>query len=262
MLIDAHTHLDRFALENPRALLSAVGEIRGHRIVTVSNSMDADSYRHNRKIAGQCPWIVPVFGVHPWNAPACADRLQDLDSLIERSPILGEIGLDRRFIDDPAQYPAQAKVFEYLLAKAQAQDKIVILHTAGAERETLEALEACGNRRVVVHWYAGPLDVFAKMAEKGFYFTVGPEVWHSDHIRKIAREIPPDRLLSETDNPGGPQWLTGKPGTPLLIRDVVRGIAEARKSTVREIEEAIQKNFLELVRGDSGLADIRDRMEQ
>ncbi len=261
MLIDAHSHVDRYALDNRHALLSAVREIRDEKILTVSNSMDAESYERNLEIARDCPWIIPVFGIHPWNASKFADRLRDLDPLIEQSPIIGEIGLDHRFIDDPAQYPAQGKVFEYLLSKAKAQNKIVILHTAGAERETLEALEEYGNRRVVVHWYSGPFDLFIKLAERGCYFTVGPEVSHSEYIQRIAREIPQDRLLSETDNPGGSKWLTGKPGNPSLIREVVRGIAEARKSTVRKIEETIQGNFLELTVPDFNLSNIRDWMK-
>jgi TatD DNase family protein len=262
MLIDAHSHLDRYDLVDGRALASAVGEIREHGIFTVGNSMDVESYKRNVDIAADCPWILPVFGIHPWNAAAYADSLEDLDPLIEQSPILGEIGLDRRFIEDPAQYPAQDNVFAYLLSKAKAQDKIVILHTAGAEAETLKALDACGSRRVVVHWYSGPIGIFAKMAERGFYFTVGWEVCRSEHIRRIARKIPPDRLLSETDNPGGQQWMTGKPGNPLLIKEVVRGIAEARKSTPRRVADAIQRNFLELISGDPGLADFRERIEE
>jgi TatD DNase family protein len=260
MLIDAHAHVDLYARAGARALASAVREIRERNILTVSNSMDPDSYRRNREIAADCAWILPAFGIHPWNAPQYASRLAGLDPLIRQSPILGEIGLDRRFVEDPAHYPAQEKVFAHFLLRAGEQGKIVILHTAGAEAETLDALEGRGGMRVVVHWYSGPIDIFEKLADLGCYFTVGPEVWRSDHIRRIARGIPPERILSETDNPGGPEWLTGKPGTPALIGEVVRGIAEARNTTAAKMEQAIRENFRTLIGADPGLADFRKRI--
>jgi TatD DNase family protein len=261
MLIDAHAHVDRFGPDRSRALTSAVREIRDRRIPTVANSMDTESFERIVSLAAGCPWILPAFGIHPWNAPHYADRLRELDGLADRAPVIGEIGLDRRFVDDPACYPAQEKVFRHLLVKAKARNKIVILHTAGAESESLSALEESGNERVVVHWYSGPADIFSQMADRGFYFTVGLEVWHSDRIQRIAREIPAERLLSETDNPGGPKWLTGKPGNPMLIREVVRGLARIRRTSVRVMEETIQRNFLELIGRDPALADFRKRIE-
>ena len=74
---------------------------------------------------------------------------------------------------------------------AQEQGKIVNVHTKGAEGETLDLLEKFALNRVIIHWYSGPLDVFRDMVVQGFYFTVGPEILRSKHIRAIAAEIPP-----------------------------------------------------------------------
>jgi TatD DNase family protein len=94
MLIDAHAHVDRYDLVGERALESALGEITQHRIFTISNSMDYPSYRRNVEISEMCDLVLPTFGVHPWNAREYADRLEDLSAAIERSPMIGEIGLD------------------------------------------------------------------------------------------------------------------------------------------------------------------------
>ena len=154
-----------------------------------------------------CELVLPTFGVHPWVAAEYADRLEDLHTAIEQSPMLGEIGLDYFLVRDPSQYPAQRKVLEFFLASAAQHDKIVSLHTKGAEKDVIGLLTRYNVRRVIVHWYSGPLDVFRELVAMGMYFTIGVEVLYSEHIRTIAREVPLDRLLTETDNPGGPKGL-------------------------------------------------------
>jgi TatD DNase family protein len=89
MLIDAHSHVDRYDLVGEGALESALAEIDRYGILTISNSMDLESYRLNLAISRLCGWVVPTFGVHPWNAPQYAGRLEDLAEATEQSPMLG-----------------------------------------------------------------------------------------------------------------------------------------------------------------------------
>lgn len=246
MLIDAHAHLDRY----DDALDAALSEITQRQILTISTAMDLPSYRRNLEIAERCEFVLPTFGVHPWNAPEHVNRLEELQGVIEHSPMLGEIGLDHRFVEDASQYPAQRLVFEFFLTAAKGQDKIVNLHTSGAEEEILNLLTRYGIHRAIVHWYSGPLDVLRAMADWGLYFTIGVEVLHSDHIRAIAREISSAQLLTETDNPVGEKWLTGTPGMPRLIEDVIQALAELRGTTAVVIEQTVQANFARLIRND------------
>ncbi len=119
----------------------------------------------------------------------------------------------------------------------------------------LELLDRYEIPRAIVHWYSGPSDIFREMAARGMYFTVGIEVRHSAHIQTIVREIPARQLLTETDNPGGPKEFIGGTGMSLLLKDVVQGIAEARKSPVEEIVQTVQDNMVELMRENSWLAN-------
>ena len=260
MLIDAHSHVDRYDLVGEGALESALAEIIQHRIFTISNSMDLPSYQRNLAIGKRCNLVLPIFGVHPWNAAQYAHRLEDLGEAIEQSPMLGEIGLDHYFTRDASEYPAQRKVFEFFLAAAKEQRKIINLHTKGAEQAVLELLDRYDIPRAIVHWYSGPLDVFRELVARGTYFTVGVEVLYSEHIQTIAREIPSEHLLTETDNPGGPKGFIGGPGRPLLIKEVIKGVAEARKTTMEAVIQTVQSNLLQLTRDDPWLADTCARI--
>jgi TatD DNase family protein len=167
--------------------------------------------------------------------------------------MLGEIGLDHRFVEDESQYPAQAEVFEFLLSEASRGDRSVNLHTTGAEQEVLEALDRHGIERVIVHWYSGPLNILEALVERGSYFAMGIGVAHHEHVRDLAAAIPADRLLTETDNPGGPEWLTGTRGMPGLLQDAVRALAEVRGTTAEEVEATVERNFRRFVEADPHL---------
>ncbi|MEK6601110.1 MAG: TatD family hydrolase [Candidatus Binatota bacterium] len=256
MLIDAHAHLDNYGAE----LQPALEEIEKHEIFTIAVSMDLPSYQRSLEIADMCDLVLPTFGVHPKRAPEYAGSLSELSPFIERSPMIGEIGLDFHWVKDPSQYPPQRKVLEYFLAAAREQRKIVNLHTKGAEKEILNLLERYDIQRPIIHWYSGPLDIFRSLVDYGAYFTVGVEVFSSENIQAIAREVPEGQLLTETDNPGGLKWLRGVIGLPVVIEKVVQVIAALRQSTTEAIERTVYENFTRLIEDDPWLADVRARV--
>jgi TatD DNase family protein len=247
--------VDRYDLVGEETLDAALTEIRENEIFTVSNSMDLPSYERNLAVAERCRFVLPVFGVHPWNAPEYAGRLEDLAPTIEQSPMLGEIGLDFHFVEDTSQYPSQRKVLEFFLRAAREQEKIVNLHTKGAENEILRLLERHDIQRAIIHWYSGPLGVLRELVTRGVYFTVGIEVRYSEHARTIAREVPEGQLLTETDSPGGPKGFIGGHGMPSLIEDVVRVLAELRAVSAETIVQTVQSNFHTLIQDDPALAN-------
>jgi TatD DNase family protein len=253
MLIDAHCHLDRYR-DN---LAYALEEIKEHRIFTISNSMDLPSYKQNMKIAATSDFVLPVFGIHPWNASEYVGCLDDLDWAISESPMIGEIGLDYYFVNETSRYDDQREVFEHFLRAATRKKKIVIVHTKGAESEALQLLQRYNAERVIIHWYSGPWHVLEAMVENGFYFTIGVEVLFSQHIQDIARSLPAELMLTETDNPGGKQSLTGTIGTPLVIKDVIAKLAEIRRTSDQVIITAVHNNLIRLGDNDPWLARMQ-----
>jgi TatD DNase family protein len=253
MLIDAHCHLDRYEENLGRALQ----QIKQHRIFTISNSMDIISYEQNVKIARTSDLVLPIFGVHPWNASEYVGHLKDLDPAISESSMIGEVGLDHYFVNDTSLYDDQREVFEYLLRAANSQKKIVIVHTKGAEDETLQLLRRYNIERAIIHWYSGPWDVLEAMVEHGFYFTIGVEVLFSQRVQDVARYLPSELVLTETDNPGGYQSITGTVGTPLLIKDVMEKLAGIRRTSAQIVMTTVQNNLMRIGGNDPWLTRVR-----
>ena len=242
-MVDAHTHLDKYGDALPRAL----GQIRERSILTLAVSMDPLSYRETRRIAQSEPLILPSFGIHPWEAPRFAGELKSLDPFLEEAPMLGEIGLDHFFVKDKAEYPAQEAVFKYFLGAAERRQRVINVHTTGAEAEVLECLEGRDLPAVIIHWYSGPLELLSPLLDLGAFFTVGVEVLRSDHIREVAGLIPLERLLTETDNPGGWQWMEGEPGFPDLLDSVETCLAEVHGVERNVLSAQVERNMAALL---------------
>lgn len=258
MLIDAHAHLDRYEDK----LGSALEEINHNRIFTLSNSMDLPSYKQNFEIGRKCDLALPSFGIHPWNAPEYSDQLEDLKETVKQTPIIGEIGLDYHSAEYAFQLAAQRRVFEFFLKKAREQNKIVNLHTRGAEKEVLVLLKEYQIQRAIIHWYSGPLDLLDKLVDTGAYFTIGVEVLDSEHIRTIAQKLPMERLLTETDNPGGLMWTKGVFGMPSVMKEVIQVLAELKSTTEQIIIQTVETNFARLIRDDPWLSEINTKFFQ
>ena len=254
MLIDAHVHLDKYG----ELLDQALREIDEQRIFTVATAMDVPSYLELREIAARSELVLPTFGIHPRRAVDYAGRLAELDRYIDMSPAIGEIGLDLHWVKDTSTYPAQRKVLEYFIAAAGAQNKFVNLHTKAGEKEILDLLVKYNVRRAIIHWYSGPMDVLEEMIAFGCYLTIGVEVLYSDYIKTIAKAVPDQLLLTETDNPGALKWLkkNDEIGMPRAINKVVSALAMLRNVAPAEIEKIVQANFARLVADDPGLPSV------
>lgn len=245
MLIDSHTHLDRYMYRRSgKNLDSILQEIEEHEILTISNSLDVTSYKTNCKIAKKSKYVIPCFGIHPLNAQKYINKINLIEKLIRKSDIVGEIGLDYFSVKDECKCAVQKKMFGLFLSKTK--DKLVSVHTKGAEKDVLRLLREYGNRKVIIHSFSGELDILDKMITEGYYFSITPEVRFSKHIKQIVDRIPLEKTLTETDNPGGPASYIGVNGTPVLIKIVVEEIARIKGKNIRQIERIVEDNFTRL----------------
>lgn len=239
MLVDAHAHIDWYT----DALPEALARIEWHGIVTMSVAMDVPSYRKTKEIARSCSLVIPTCGIHPWEAGRYTDRLHELDDYLRETPVIGEAGLDFRYVKDASLYPGQVKVFEYQCAWAQRLSKPMNLHTRGAEREVLEMLRRYRIVPSIIHWYGGPLELIEAYLAEGCYFTVGVDVLDPRKAPGIAALLPLDRILLETDNPDGYRWLAKEPGMPDLLLEIMEKVAAIRGLAPAELEDSLWHNW-------------------
>jgi len=262
MLVDVHNHFTYYNEDIDRALV----DMRENGVLLVSVSIDLPSYEDTLEMAKRSELILPVFGVHPINAHQHMDKLTEIGRIADEALMLGEIGLDRMWSEDPSHFPDQEKLLETFLESAQRHDKIVILHVAGAEEEVLPMLDSFSVRKAIIHDYYGPVKMVERIIDSNLHFAFDrsyleeykPEIKGWQERLEIVSIIPDDLFLIETDGPNKPPRRM--PFEALQI--VAERIAELRGSTPEEIIACSGENFTKLISGDEKLSQFVDIMRR
>jgi len=246
MLLDAHAHPDMYDDVEAR---EAIEEMERDHILIVATSMDFPSYERAKRLGHKSRNFVPAFGVHPWNAHLHGDQLDAIREAARTETVLAEIGLDYRRIQDLRHYPLERAVFQIFLDEAASRDHLLSIHLNGAEGDAWRMMRGHDLGRVIIHSYSGDLDSLKRFIGYGCYFSVGPRVRQIERLRDIVREIPADRLLTETDGPGQRAPETGKRGTPGRVRESLAGIAEVKGMRLADVEALVLENYRRLIKG-------------
>jgi len=256
VLLDAHVHLDAYGSE----IDAVIDEIVAHRVLTIAVASDVPSWHQTVQIASRCALVIPAFGIHPARAAAFTGQLDELLPFLDSCAMIGEIGLDYHWVKERSGYPAQRRVFEFFLEQAAKRSLIVNLHTKGAEQDIVSALRDFAVGKSIVHWYSGPPDLVEPLLELGAFFTFGCELPFSEHIRQLLSLVPDDRVLTETDNPVGYEWLTGEIGMPRHLHAVVGELSRLRGVTAEEMASQVWRNFLALVQSNAAMQPALQRI--
>jgi TatD DNase family protein len=241
-VIDSHTHLD--SCEPPNAELVAAAERAGvTRILTVG--MDGASCRSALAAAETFGQVYAAIGRHPNNATGFDDAdLAELRALAahERCLAIGETGLD--FYRDYAPRADQARAFSAQIALARELGKPLVIHTRAAAEETLAQLAAeAEGVSVVMHCFSMP-DRLDECLARGYAISFAGNVTYpkATELAQVARRVPDERLLIETDAPYlAPQPVRGKPNQPAFVAHTAAFVAQQRGVSVQALGDAVQR---------------------
>jgi TatD DNase family protein len=103
MLNDVHANIDRYT----DLQTEAIRQINQDQIITIGVSMDVQSHLTTVDISSTCPFLATTFGTHPWEANCYRNNLNQIDKYRERTPLIGEAGLDFHFVRDRELYSGQ-----------------------------------------------------------------------------------------------------------------------------------------------------------
>ena len=158
---------------------------------------------------------------------------------------IGEVGLDYWWIKEKKWQEKQKELFVTFIRLAKHLKKPLVIHARDASEDAIKILEEENANHVLMHMF-GAHHLLDRVIENGWYVSMNTIVLRSKKHRKIARDIPLDRLLTETDAP----WLDpdGGRNTPLNVRAVIEKIADIRKTDFDEIDRKTTENAIRFFR--------------
>ena len=241
VLVDSHCHLNY--LDDPEVCLASARSegVRGFLCIGVDEA-GADEVV---ALANRHDDVWATVGQHP---EAAGGSLDYLETRLEQPGVVavGEMGLDYFQTDDDAERARQRKSFDFQLALAARHKLPVVIHTRQAEEATLTLLRAYPKVTGVLHCFTESWAMAKAALDLGYYISISGIVTfkNAGNVRTVARAVPEDRLLVETDSP----WLApvphrGRKNEPAYVTATANYLAELRGVTPERLAEYTTQNF-------------------
>jgi len=259
-LVDSHTHIDMPQFDVDRDAVVARAREAGVQTMLLVGGVDEEQGHRRALTVADALGFPASAGVHPHEARLAEERVYDeLGGLArdQRIVAIGEIGLDFHYDHSPRDI--QREAFRRQIRLARDVGLPVIVHTREADDETAKILEEEGAREVggVIHCFTGAADLARRSLDLGFFISFSGIVAfpRAEVIQEVARNMPLDRLLVETDAPFlAPPPHRGKRNEPAFVVEVARKVAALRGVSAAEVGEAALGNFHRLF-GHGGQPD-------
>jgi TatD DNase family protein len=250
MLIDSHCHLDRIDLapyQNDFAnFMVAVSDSQIEYLLTIA--IDLESYPAMLAMVADYPQISVTVGVHPNVQDGKDPTIDELITLGQLDKVIGigETGLD--YFRSEGDLSWQQQRFRNHIRAAKTLKKPLIIHTREAKADTLRILREENASEVggIIHCFTEDWEFAQGALDLGFYISFSGIVTFNNakEIKEVAKKVPADRFLIETDSPYlAPVPKRGKPNYPLYVRYVAEHIAELRGTSFTEIANQSTENF-------------------
>ena len=252
MIVDTHCHLYFEELNKDiDGVLSRANELGVNTFICVGTNIN-DSHE-SLVLAKKYKNIYATAGIHPHEAKdAGEDYLKELRKLLDNEKIVavGEMGLD--YFRNISNSDTQKIVFKDQLKLAEETNKPIVFHNREADEDIINILSDFPNVIGVAHCFSSSYETAIKLIEMGFYISFsGNLTFKNSHLPEVAKKLPLDRLLVETDSPFlSPVPFRGKTNEPGRTRYVVEKLAEIFDSDIDQIASittANAKNLFNLV---------------
>ncbi len=258
MLVDSHCHLDFPDLaENIQPLLDLMQE--NYVGCAVCIGVNLEDFPRVLALAEAHPHILATVGVHPETTDAREPTVAELVSLAQHPKVIaiGETGLDYYWHKDAPEW--QRDRFRTHIHAALEAGKPLVIHNREATVDILRLMaeEGAGQVGGILHCFTETWDIAEKALSMGFHIALSGIVTFKNalSIKDVARRVPLDRLLIETDAPYlAPVPYRGKINQPGYVKYVAEEISRLRDIPVEDLAKATTDNFFRL------FPDARTRM--
>ena len=231
-MIDAHCHLQEF--ENPSEVISGLEAV-------ICCGAGVESSRKAVELAEKYKEVYATVGVHPEERGELSIKNYELRKglleLLKQPKVMavGECGLD-------TDSDEEVDLFKFNIKLAKETGLPLVVHSRNQFEKVFEVLDL---DRVQMHCFTGNMEQMQECVRRGWYISLGGIVtFKSSHeLREVAKQIPEDRLLIETDSPYlAPEPIRGTRNVPTNVKIVAAKIAEVRNTSINQIEEVTGRN--------------------
>lgn len=245
-MIDIHAHLAFPDFDKDRDLVVAKCKKELSAVVVSSAKYD-ESLKVLDLASKNKNFLFATLGHHPTEGDDYEGVLRLIKQNKDRISGVGEAGLDFHFEQDKNKRKEQEEIFQKFIDLAERLKLPLVIHSWDAENECFEAVKD-RDLNAVFHCYSGSRELAKEILERGFYISISTQVCFSKNHKKLAKTIPLEKMLLETDAPflSPNKTENEKRNFPWNIKISAEKIAEIKKVSKEEILESAKNNAVRL----------------
>lgn len=209
----------------------------------INSGVDYSSNSKSIDLVSKYDYFSATLGLSPnilqdIKEPELKMLLAQIESLAGQAVGIGEAGLDYYHCKDAPGRERQAAVFKKVIALAESAGLPLVIHSRDAEQQALDMVKHLD--RVVFHCYSGTLSTMKEAVDRGYYISLATNLCRSAQHQILAKNVPLDHLMVETDSP----FLSPRRGRnePAFVLDSIRMIARLRGLEPQEIARVTAEN--------------------
>ncbi|MCK5023269.1 MAG: TatD family hydrolase [Candidatus Aenigmarchaeota archaeon] len=192
-------------------------------------------------------FLFPSLGFHPIEGGVDPEKIIELiRKNADKIVAVGEVGLDYHWEKNPEKHKKQKEVFYQFIDLAKQIKKPLVIHSWDAERECFEMVKGL-DIPVVFHCFSGKRALANEIISEGFYISLSTMVLFSKNIRKVAKDVPLEQMLLETDSPFlSPEKDKDTRNYPWNIRISAAKIAKIKNIQTEDVLHSAEKNAVNI----------------
>ncbi|RJX16185.1 TatD family deoxyribonuclease [Candidatus Bathyarchaeota archaeon] len=249
-MIDIHCHLTFKQYDEDRE--KVIEDAKKFLKALITSGTEPEDSKKTLVLAEKYPKFVYVtLGLHPIHVPELTGK--QIEEYMEFIKInknkivgIGEIGLDYYWIKDSVKIQKTKEVFVEFLSLAKELNLPVVLHFRQALEEGFKLVTQNNVKEAIFHCFSGKKGLAQEIVNQNYYISIAPNIFRSKNIKKVAKTIPLEKILTETDSPF--LAVEGEKNFPQNVKFVVEKIAEERKISPIEVEKIVDKNASKIFR--------------
>ncbi|MCB2297615.1 TatD family hydrolase [Clostridium tagluense] len=252
MIFDSHAHYDDEAFNEDRE--NVIMGLKDKGVIGVLNcGASLEGARMSVELSSKYDFIYSAVGIHPEHADIVNDEIIDeLRNLAQNPKVraIGEIGLDYHYEENPPR-DIQKAAFKLQMELARELKLPVVIHDRDAHSDTLDILKQFPEVIGTIHCFSGSVEFAEECLKLGYYigFTGVITFKNAKKIGEVAKVVPMDRILVETDCPYmSPEPNRGKRNESPYIKYIIEKISEIKEKTIQEIEHITICNIENLLK--------------
>ena len=242
-LFDTHIHLSATEFNSSR--LDILNYLKVSRTLAFNVSETLNDSKITVELSNSNDNLLSFVGIHPKYSQS---NLEEFDVFFKDNldfiDGIGEIGLDKTYIERGIDFENQIITFKHMLQLAEKSKLPVSIHSRDATQEVLDILESYNLPCIMLHWFSGNEDQLKKILNSEILVSFGPALVYSKSLQKLAKLSHPESTIVETDGPVPfSACYEGKIAEPSFIPSIVNKLSNLWSIQFDDISKQISNNL-------------------